>query len=140
MYSGKGWDRSDESEGMVPRSNCIEPQCLGHHVSKRLKSDATIYPFQPTNHPEAIRFDPPASAPRTQSGYDQRHGGTGMRPSMHFVAILLFACTSGNIQAQENRRNGLGEQIRDQERAVGARSGESDGQAWLKLALLRQDA
>jgi tetratricopeptide (TPR) repeat protein len=63
-----------------------------------------------------------------------------MRGSMECVALLLIACASRDLCAQESRINGLNLQIPVQKAVVQSAPGRKDGQAWLKLAVLCQDA
>lgn len=63
-----------------------------------------------------------------------------MRIAMVFVAVLFIDCGSINIWAQDSGMNGLAGQIREQERMVETASGQKDGAAWFKLAVLCQDA
>lgn len=63
---------------------------------------------------------------------------------MRFSIVLrmapLIAFTSGGISAQQSGINPLRGQIREQEMGVERAPGKNDGKAWLKLAVLRQNA
>ena len=63
-----------------------------------------------------------------------------MRSWMECVALLLIACGGRDVCAQESGINGFEKQIRAQEAVVQSAPGRGDGQAWLKLAVLCQDA
>ena len=63
-----------------------------------------------------------------------------MRAWMEWVALLLMVCVSRDVGAQKSGINGFDKQIRAQEAVVKSAPGRRDGQAWLKLAVLCQDA
>jgi tetratricopeptide (TPR) repeat protein len=60
-----------------------------------------------------------------------------MRLSIGVALVLGF--TSIGISAQDRGMNPLAEQLHEQEMAIGRAQGNSDGKAWLKLAILRQN-
>ena len=63
-----------------------------------------------------------------------------MRLSFVLRAALPIAFISVGVSAQDGGFNPLANRIREQEMAVERVPGQSDGKAWLKLAVLRQDA
>jgi len=63
-----------------------------------------------------------------------------MRLSTALRMAVLIAFISVGVSAQDSGINPLAVQIREQEMAVERAPGKSDGNAWLKLAVLRQDA
>ena len=63
-----------------------------------------------------------------------------MRFSIMLRMAPLIAFTSGGISAQHGGINRLRGQILEQEMAVERAPGKNDGKAWLKLAVLRQNA
>ena len=63
-----------------------------------------------------------------------------MRPSIAFIGALLIGFFPSASSAQFGDTNTLAAQIHEQEKAVERDPGKSDGEAWLKLAILRQDA
>jgi tetratricopeptide (TPR) repeat protein len=63
-----------------------------------------------------------------------------MRLWIAFIGALLIGFIPAASTAQIRDTNTLAAQIRGQEKAVETDPGRSDGEAWLKLAILRQDA
>ena len=63
-----------------------------------------------------------------------------MRLSIAFVGALLIGFLPVAGSAQISGVNTLVTQLREQEKTVETYPGKSDGKAWLKLAILRQDA
>jgi tetratricopeptide (TPR) repeat protein len=63
-----------------------------------------------------------------------------MRHSIAFISALLIGLLPVAGSAQINSPNTLAAKISEQEKAVERDPGKSDGEAWLKLAILRQDA
>jgi tetratricopeptide (TPR) repeat protein len=63
-----------------------------------------------------------------------------MRLPIVLRMALAIAFISVGVSAQDSGINPLRGQIREQEMAVDRAPGKSDGKAWLKLAVLRQDA
>ena len=63
-----------------------------------------------------------------------------MRLSISLTGALLIALLPVAGSAQIRDTNTLAAKIREQEKAVETAPGKNDGEAWLKLAILRQDA
>jgi tetratricopeptide (TPR) repeat protein len=63
-----------------------------------------------------------------------------MRSSITLMVTLLIGFVSPASPAQNSAINPLADQIREQEVAVEKAPGKNDGEAWLKLAVLCQDA
>jgi len=63
-----------------------------------------------------------------------------MRFSIAFIGALLISLCPRASSAQISDTKTLATQIREQEKFVEAEPGKSDGEAWLKVAILRQDA
>lgn len=63
-----------------------------------------------------------------------------MRHSIAFLSALLIGLVPVAGSAQINSTNTLATKISEQEKTVERDPGKSDGEAWLKLAILRQDA
>jgi tetratricopeptide (TPR) repeat protein len=65
-----------------------------------------------------------------------------MRTEMKVMAVVLIsvAVASTGGMAQQNEANPLASQIREREAAVVSAAGQADGTAWLRLAVLYQDA
>jgi tetratricopeptide (TPR) repeat protein len=63
-----------------------------------------------------------------------------MRASLMLAAALLMVVICAQGRAQNQRTGAIAMQILGQEIAVEAGPGRHDGEAWLKLAVLRQDA
>lgn len=63
-----------------------------------------------------------------------------MRLSIAFIGALLIGFFPAASPAQFGDMNTLAAQIREQEKAIEEDPGRSDGEAWLKLAILHQDA
>lgn len=63
-----------------------------------------------------------------------------MRLSIAFAVVVVMGFLPVASPAQSSGVNILATQIREQEKTVETNPGKSDGEAWLKLAILRQDA
>jgi tetratricopeptide (TPR) repeat protein len=63
-----------------------------------------------------------------------------MRLSIAFAVVVVMGLLPAASSAQMSDMNTLAAQIREQEKTVETESGKSDGEAWLKLAIFRQDA
>jgi tetratricopeptide (TPR) repeat protein len=63
-----------------------------------------------------------------------------MRPSIAFAGALLIGLLSAAGSAQISGVNTLAVQLREQEKTLETDPGKSNGEAWLELAILRQDA
>lgn len=63
-----------------------------------------------------------------------------MHPSIALITALLIGLLPVASSGQTSDTNSLATQIHEQEKAVEADPGKRDGEAWLELAILRQDA
>lgn len=63
-----------------------------------------------------------------------------MRLSIAFSVVVMMGFLPVASRAQITDVNTLATQIREKEKAVETNPGKSDGEAWLELAILRQDA